>query len=175
MTPTSTAMLIAVPLIVWRMYSRIRRLVGRQPLRPWRSRIAMVVFPLLALAAGLGALRHPPSLAALAAGLAGGALLAVLALRLTSFEDTASGYFYTPNAHIGIGLSLLFVARIGYRLFEIFQTGGAAGPGAMQDFGASPLTLSVFGMMAGYFSAYAAGLLRWRRRQSLQNAVCRTP
>ena len=38
-------------------------------------------------------------------------------LRLTKFKKSAAGYFYTPNAHIGIALSLLLVARLGYRFF----------------------------------------------------------
>ena len=32
------------------------------------------------------------------------------------------------------------------------------------DFVRSPLTLAVFGLLAGYYIAYAIGLVRWRYR-----------
>jgi hypothetical protein len=37
----------------------------------------------------------------------------------------------------------------------------AGGPSA-QDFARSPLTLGVFGLLAGYYVGYAIGLTRWR-------------
>jgi hypothetical protein len=33
-----------------------------------------------------------------------------------------------------------------------------------QDFTRSPLTLAIIGLVAGYYSTFAIGLLRWRRR-----------
>jgi hypothetical protein len=82
-------------------------------------------------------------------------------LRKTAFEATPQGLFYTPNAHIGIALSLLFVARVAYRLIEIYMMDPTT-PRDMNDFARSPLTLAVFGLLAGYYIAYAAGLIRWR-------------
>jgi hypothetical protein len=160
-SPTTITLLIAVPLILWRVYSRIRRMVGRQKLsrvRPW---ITVVVFPLIVALLALATLTHPERLAWLVAGLAGGALLGVYGLRKTRFEPTPEGLFYTPNAHLGIALSLLFVGRIAYRFVEVY----ALNPGiahTSQDFARSPLTLGVFGLLAGYYIAYAIGLIRWR-------------
>ena len=152
--------LVLVPLIAWRMYSRVRRMVGRQRLsrvRPW---ITLAIFPLLVLMLGSLSIAHPVNLALLAAGLACGGALAVYGLRRTKFEPTPHGLFYTPNAHLGIALSALFLARIGYRMWEIYSMGPAAGGNA--DFGRSPLTLAVFGLLAGYYIGYAVGLVRWR-------------
>jgi len=163
--PATITLLIAVPLILWRVYSRIRRMVGRQRLsrvRPW---ITVVVFPLIIAMLALATLTHPERLAWLAAGLAGGAMLGVYGLRKTRFEATPQGFFYTPNAHLGIALSLLLVGRIAYRFVEVY----ALNPGVAytsQDFARSPLTLSVFGLLAGYYIAYAIGLIRWRRQQA---------
>jgi len=64
---------------------------------------------------------------------------------------------------IGVGLSLLLVGRILYRMEQLYVGGGGA-PGSDPSFARSPLTLVVFGLVAGYYTAYAAGLLRWRRR-----------
>jgi len=47
----------------------------------------------------------------LVAGAGFGAALGLYGLRLTKFEQTAQGLFYTPSAHLGIALSLLFVGR----------------------------------------------------------------
>ena len=63
---------------------------------------------------------------------------------------------------IGIALALLLVARIGWRFVQM-QAGGAA---AAAGYGRSPLTLLVFGMLAGYYATYAAGLLRWKSRST---------
>ena len=149
--------LVLVPLIAWRMYSRVRRMVGRQRLsrvRPW---ITLALFPLLVLLLGSLSIAHPANLALLAAGLAGGGALAVYGLRRTKFEPTPQGLFYTPNAHLGIALSALFLVRIAYRGYEVYALGPAA-----SDFGRSPLTLAVFGLLAGYYIGYAVGLVRWR-------------
>lgn len=162
--PTSTLVVVVlVPLIAWRLYSRVRRLVGRQRSRAWRHWLAVVLFPLLAAMLALAAVRSPLALGTLAGGVAIGAALGAWGLRLTRFERTTQGWFYTPNAHIGIALSVLVIARVGWRLFEM-QSGALAGAGP--DFARSPLTLAIFGMLAGYYTTYATGLLRWRRSPS---------
>ena len=169
---TSTMLWIAVGLlIVWRMYSRIRRLIGRQRSRAWRHWAAAIFFPLLIVLLGLGALVSPVALLALVAGLAAGIGLAVWGLRLTQFEKTDLGYFYTPNAHIGIAISIVFVVRMGYRLMQIMALTGAEAQLATQDFGRSPLTLVIIGTMAGYYATYAIGLLRWRAEAKTQPGI----
>jgi len=160
--PTTTLVFAAlVPLIAWRLYARVRRLIGRQRSRAWRHWTAAVAFPLLAAMLGLAAAKNPLALGMLAGGLAVGAGLGLWGLRLTRFERTAEGYFYTPSAHIGIALSVLFAARIAWRLFEV--RAGVAAAGGSPDFARSPLTLAVFGTLAGYYATYAVGLIRWRR------------
>ena len=164
MTPNTASSLIfiaLVPLIAWRLYSRIRRLIGRQPSKLWRHWAAAILFPLLLTMLGAGAIFSPLAIGALAAGIATGIGLSIWGLRLTRFEATPQGWFYTPNAHIGIALSVIFAARVLYRLFQMYALGMASNSGA-QDFARSPLTLLVFGMLASYYAAYAVGMLRWR-------------
>jgi hypothetical protein len=154
--------LVLIPLIVWRSYSRIRRSIGRQPLSKVRPWITLGVFPLLIALLAWSAHARPELLWALAGGLVGGALLGVYGIRKTKFEATPQGLFYTPNAHLGIALSLLFVGRVIYRMVVLYSIDPLAqqSPG---DFAASPLTLGIFGLMAGYYVAYALGLVRWAR------------
>lgn len=158
-----------VVLLAWRVYARIRRMVGRQRLsrvRPW---ITLAVFSLIILLLATSTLAHPERLVGFIVALACGGALSVYGLRLTNFQVTPQGLFYTPNAHLGIALSVLFVARIVYRLIEIYAFGTAPQPGSV-DFVRSPLTLAIFGLLAGYYIGYAIGLLRWRfavrRRQA---------
>jgi hypothetical protein len=88
----------------------------------------------------------------------------VWGLRLTRFEVAADGYWFTPNARLGMLVAMLFLARIMYVGLEIFVNQGTAN--VLPPFAESPLTLLVFGLFAGYFAAYSAGLLRWRFRQN---------
>ena len=160
MTPQQIVVVVMIPLIAWRLYRRVRGMIGRQTSRMRRHWTAAIFFPVIALLVALGALFHPEALASLGAGIAVGIGLAVWGLRLTRFEHTAQGFFYTPNAHIGIALSVLFATRIVWRLFEMQSiTGQGVAP---QHFAANPLTLAIFGALAGYYTAYAVGLLRWR-------------
>jgi hypothetical protein len=151
-----------IPLILWRIYARIRRNIGRQRSKAWRHWLGLTLFPVLVLLFALAALHSPVAEGALWGGVAAGVALALAGLRLTRFERTEEGFFYTPNAYIGVGLSLLLVGRILYRMTQLYG-GNAAAAGSHPDFARSPLTLVIFGMVAGYYATYAAGLLRWRR------------
>lgn len=163
----STLVVVAlVPLIAWRFYSRVRRLIGRQKSRAWRHWAALVLFPTLLAMLAFGAAADRVAIGALIAGIAVGVGLGLLGLRLTRFERTAEGFFYTPNAHIGIAISVVFAARIAWRLIEVQVHAGALPTG--QDFARSPLTLLVFGVLAAYYTAYAAGVLRWRLSEARQ-------
>jgi hypothetical protein len=163
--PASTLAVVAIAvLLAWRAYARFRRMVGRQRLSKVRPWITLAVFPLLIVLLVISAQAHPERLVLLAAGLAAGGVLAVVGLRKTRFEPTPQGLFYTPNAHIGIALSMLFVARIIYRFVEIHAFDVATTGNHTVDFARSPLTLAVFGLLAGYYVGYALGLVRWRAR-----------
>jgi cytochrome b561 len=162
MTPGTVAIAVAVPLIGWRLYRRIRKLIGRQSSRLWRHWSAATLFPLVLALLAFAVLSRPVSLAILGGAIAVGIGLALWGLKLTKFERTPEGFFYTPDAHIGITLSLLLVARIAFRFYEISTMPLPTGPAPM-EFARSPLTLVVLGMLASYYATYAAGLLRWRR------------
>jgi len=136
-------------------------MIGRQRLsrvRPW---ITLIIFPTIVLLLAYAAHWHFERLWWLAGGLVFGSLLGVYGLRQTRFESTPQGLFYTPHAHLGIALSLLLVGRFLYRLIELYGLETTAPRGA-PEFARSPLTLAIFGLLAGYYIAYAVGLVRWR-------------
>lgn len=172
MTSRNLILALLVPLIGWRIYKRVRRNVGRQRSRAWRHWAGTILSPLLLALFALAAMRSPLAEGALAGGIACGIGLAAWALRITRFERTAEGCFYTPNAYIGVGLSLLLVGRVVYRFAELYAAGGDfAARGGAQDFARSPITLAILGAVFGYYAVYSAGLLRWRRGASGDPAV----
>jgi hypothetical protein len=166
MTPSVQHALVTIAilaLIAWRMQARVRRIIGRQRLSPLRPWITIVVFPLLVAVLAFAALQQHRVAIYLACGIIVGIVLGVLGLRLTRFDATSEGLYYTPSAHLGIALSALLVCRIAYR----FAVGGLPYPGAgPAPPGASltPLTLLLVGTLAGYYTTYAVGLVRWSLR-----------
>ena len=158
---------LVVALVVWRVYARIRRVIGRQRLSAVRPWVTVVVFPLVAALVLSTSLLHPLTGVALAGGAVVGIALGVLGTRLTRFEATPAGLFYTPNAHLGIALSLLLVVRLAWR-FVMLQTAGRGFDPQSMQIGSNPLTMAIFGTLAGYYVTYAIGLLRWRAQVSRQ-------
>ena len=160
MLPTPVVAAVIAPLILWRMYSRIKRLTSRQLSKTWRHRTTLVFFPLLVLALATGALAGGPiTLAALGASLPLGVVLGRIAIGKTRFEQVGGEYYFTPNAPIGMLIALLFIGRMAYRAYEYYALGGFA----HHEFVTSPLTLLIFGLLAGYYMTFAHGLLAWRR------------
>lgn len=165
-SPSVTTWLIVLPLIAWRIVVRFKRMTQRQRLsrvRPW---IQLTVFPLLLWFLAMAAFvppnpPQPRKLIWLALGVALGGVIALYGLKRTQFEKTPEGLFYTPDAKLGIALSMLFVARVVYRLGELIVVGQHAQEGL--DFALSPYTLAPIGLFSGYFIVYAIGLLVWRR------------
>ena len=158
---------LVVALVAWRVYSRIRRVIGRQRLSTVRPWLTVVVFPLVLVLILATSLLHAMTAVAVVSGTAVGIALGLLGTRLTRFEVTPAGLFYTPNAHLGIALSLLLVLRIGYRIVTLAVQGHDLDPQSMQ-LGSSPLTMALFGTLAGYYVTYAIGLLRWRAQVAQQ-------
>lgn len=168
----SLLVVVLVPLILWRLYRRYQKLVSRQKSRASRHWVAAILFASILLLLAVTSLVRPLSEAALAGGIAIGAVLAHFGLRSTRFEATPEGVYFTPSARIGIVLMLILVARVLYRIFEISTLTVAARAGQMQDFTRSPLTLLVVGMLLAYYAAYAIGILRWRHANA---SIAATP
>src|SRR5207237_5602761 len=133
----------------------------------------LIIFPTLVLLLGYAAHENAKLLSWLAGGLTLGSFLAVYGLRQTRFEQTPQGLFYTPHAHLGIALSLLFLGRLLYRLVQLYALDASPSLSA-PEFARSSLTLGVFGLLAGYYVAYAVGLVRWRN-SVVPAATDRTP
>lgn len=160
MTSTQLLPALVLPFLGWRIYTRVRRNVGRQPFHERRWKSTVIIFSVMTALLGLLALRSLPAVGGLGGGLMLGAGLAVIAFRLTRWEATAAGNFYTPNIVIGLGVTLLFIGRIAYRMIVVVgmtpaERAAVSGLSAYQN----PVTLLTFGITSGFYIAYNAGLL----------------
>lgn len=162
---------IIAAIVAWRLYARVQRFIKRQKFSKRRSVFSVAFFPVLVILLFVGSFAQPRAELAELAELGGvivGVVLGIVGLRKTKYESTPEGLFYTPNAHIGIALSFLFIARIGYRYYQVYVEGASAA--STNSFVTSPLTLLFFGTLAGYYATYAFGLLRWSRTATVDLA-----
>lgn len=143
--------------LFWIITRRMRRSIDRQPLRRIRCVISIVVLSTMSLALFIASQFMPKLISGIGAGLLCGALLGLVGLRLTKFEITEEGRFYTPDKRIGLALTLLFVIRLIYRfwILRIFVGAAHTPPPPFK----SALTYLIFGLLAGYYIVYHIGLL----------------
>ncbi|MDB5919129.1 MAG: hypothetical protein JWR40_3363 [Massilia sp.] len=160
MNLTTLALLVLTPFLVWRVYSRLKTMMARQRSIMSRHWTGLGVFLAMVLVPASELVSRPPMLGWLALGTAFGVAYGVWGLRLTRFEDTDEGYYFTPNARLGILVAMLFTARILYIGFEMYANQGSNAP--TPRFTDSLVTMLAVGVTGGYFGTFSAGLLRWR-------------
>jgi hypothetical protein len=154
---TPAGILVFGGLMAWGIYRRVRRNIGRQPLRPNRIIISLVMLTLVTILVLAGALQFPKLLLGVGGGILLGGVLGFVGLRLTKFETTDQGHFFVPNMYIGLALSLLLVGRVLYRLYMFHDAMTASYSGQPQLF-QSPLTYFILGLTIGYYFVYRIGL-----------------
>lgn len=162
MSLTTLALIALVPLLVWRIYSRIKNQMARQRSIVSRHYTGVIVFAAMVLVPGTELGDRPFQLAALAAGAIAGIALGSYGLRRTRFEDTPEGYFFTPPSRMGVLVAMVLVARVIYLGIEIYMNQGSNRPNPR--FTDSPITMLCLGMTAAYFATFSVGLMRWRQR-----------
>lgn len=150
-------------LVLWVLYRRVRRNIGRQQIRAGRMLLRVGMLSVIGVLFAFGALRDSGLLGGLVAGIACGAALGWFGLRHTQFERTDGGVFYTPHTYIGLAVSALLISRLAYRFIAVYPTMQAASQADQNPFAAfqkSPLTLAIFGVLVGYYIFYYAGVLK---------------
>jgi len=144
-------------LFAWSIYCRVRRNIGRQKLRPRRIIFSLVILAVVGflLVASSFLIHNTNLILGFGGGIFIGAILGFFGLRLTKFETTGEGHFYTPNTYIGSALSLLLVGRMLYRMWQMHDISMVQNqPPAMQ----SALTYFIIGLTFGYYIVYYIGL-----------------
>jgi hypothetical protein len=159
-------------LVVFAVYRRLRRSFGRQPLRPTRMTIRMVLLTVIVCALMPVALRSPQYLGAELAGAALGIGLGFWGAQRTRFLMVGEQLYYVPHTYTGIAVSLLFLGRLVYRIVQVYTAAHAQhgpypadpsqamGPASMVR---SPLTVGIFLVLAGYY-LYYYGWVLWKSK-----------
>jgi hypothetical protein len=159
------ALLILGPLLVWRIYSRVNKLMLRQQsimARHWTGMLVFLAMILVTLSEVIG--RDVMLMGSWAAGTAFGIGWALFAFRRFRLEITPEGYFFTPFKPLGLLIAMLFAARVLYLLLEVYMNQGSM---PLQRLSDSPLTVLAITLMAGYFGTISAGLVRWRMQHDV--------
>jgi hypothetical protein len=163
MEATTVALLVLIPLLVWRIYFRLRGLLGaRRQSHLWRHLAPAILWPALIAAAAWHVKADLLALSSLGAGVLAGIWISRWSVRLTRLENSAQGRFYTPDLRHGMTVTMLFIARLLYGALDLYIDNRAALPAPGGEFLRAPLSLLAFGLMAAYYAAYGYGLLRWR-------------
>ena len=168
MTPQALAPAILLPLFAFSLYRRVRRNIGRQPLRATQLKVRIAMLALATFLITTSLASGVDLLIWMAIGAAAGIALAYWGVKLTRFESSPQGIFYTPNPYLGIAVSMLLIARIGYRMMQIGPA--LQSPQAMTMYTSTPLTMALFGLVIGYYIAFCVGLL-WRAGHSSPGAA----
>jgi hypothetical protein len=170
---------LVAALVVFAIYRRFRRNFGRQPLRPARMTVRIVLLSLLICLLLPAALRSSQYVAAELAGAALGIGLGVWGARRTRFLMRGGQLNYVPHTYTGIAVSLLFLGRLAFRLVQVYGSahGAQAANAAMASAQAgdpsqafapasmvrSPLTVGIFFVLAGYY-LYYYGWVLWKSK-----------
>jgi drug/metabolite transporter (DMT)-like permease len=99
MTPQAThalATLAIIALILWRLYARIRRSIGRQRLHPVRAWVTASIFPVFLIMLGVAIRSRPLVETSLLCGIAIGIGLGILGLHLTLLRGQRRGSLLHP-------------------------------------------------------------------------------
>ena len=167
-SPNGLILAFVAVLVAFRMYRRVRTTMGPQPVSEWRLILRALIFAVLG-----GYLAFSPAVTTIAReGLGGGVvlglLLGALGLHHTRFEKRSDKPYYIPNTYIGLGVSLLFIGRIVYRMVlaypQMQQQGGGGGMQPLNMAQQNPLTLGALGLVVGYYLLYNLGVVLLSRR-----------
>ncbi|MGH8280105.1 MAG: DUF1453 domain-containing protein [Gammaproteobacteria bacterium] len=161
--------LLLAALVLFVIYRRFRRNFGRQPVRPKRMIVRIVLLAVICVLALASPFHGFEGDAAATIGAVVGIALGFWALAHTRFETTAEGRFYTPNGYIGMIVVALFIGRLIYRFIVIYPLMHAAAREAAQNpqlqssplgaYERNPLTLGLFFLLAGYYICYYVSVL----------------
>ena len=162
-----TTVVIAA-LVALGLYWRVRRSVGRQPMRPKRMVFGAVgltvagVILLVFMFRFFEATGFAEVLAGLAVGIAGG----LYGLKLTTFGKDEEGEYYVPNRYLGLAVSAILIARIASRFLNGTLTGdpNAASTSAAFQQSYDPISSALLFLFIGYYAVYYAGVLLESRK-----------
>ena len=162
---------LTAALVLFIIYRRFRRNFGRQPLRPKRMLLRIVLLSVIGLLLLPAALLSTETAAAITAGLVLGLGLGVWGANHTRFVKHQDALHYIPHTYTGMLVSALFLGRLIYRfvilspmLFSTVASDNARiQENSLMTMQHNPVTLGIFFILIGYYVYYYARVL-WESR-----------
>ncbi len=147
------------------LVQRYRAGKARRKGRRWAAKLSVILLTfsclLFFITAALTSLWAPRAFGFSVVGLSAGALLGFAGLRLTRWETSSRGLYYTPNRWLILFLTLAVTARLLYAIWKAWHTWGLHGANTSWLTAAGlPGSLAVGAMVLGYYLTYNAGLYR---------------
>ena len=148
-------LLIMAPLLAIPVVRRIQRDFNFQRIASGRFRLRMILMSLLTVVVTIFLTMAQPLLMVLTWAIS--LSLLGLSLRLTVYESRPDGLWFRTNPWVGGTLILLFLGRMGYRLYQIAGSGAldavANGDSTVQ-LGRSPLSWMIALLLLSYHAMY---------------------
>jgi hypothetical protein len=142
---------------------RYRASTARRQARGWMAAINVAGFgisaALFVTVAAITSLWVPHAFTYTLAGLAGGALLGLVGLVLSRWEESEGRLHYTPSRWLVLAIILIVATRMAFGLWRAWHT-WHAGNATLAGIGAAG-SLAAGAVVLGYFLSYHAGV--WRR------------
>jgi putative flippase GtrA len=158
--------------LLYRIFQRVRRNIGWQLLNPKKMRVSAVIISLVGLVFLVEGGMSAASLLSDLAGIAAGVILAYYGALWTRFEQRGGSWYYRPNLWMGSLVTVLFLGRLVYRIYDIYTIAKAGG---LQNGFAGSLQASSTGWTAGlllimfaYYAVYNTIILQKRTRMPVQ-------
>lgn len=165
MDTTTITLLVLIPLLMWRIYARIKQMLARQQSLMWRHWMSAIAFPLLMVWMALTMTGNLLAVSCLAAGALAGSWAGHFALKGARFEWYGPRVYFTPNMRIALLVFMLFAGRMVYRAVEIYLGNHMSAMDLMsqKDFVQDPSTIAPLGLILGYCASFSIGMIRWRK------------
>ncbi len=146
---------IVAALAVLLIYRRLRRSIGRQPVRPLRMIVRMAVLAALGISLIPSAVRSGDFLLVEASGALAGTALAAWGARRTRYLKSGTQLYYVPHTYAGIAVTLLVLGRLVYRTVQMNFA-----PASMAQ---NPATVGLLFVLIGYYVCYY-GCVLWKSK-----------
>lgn len=162
---------LIVLLIPLSLFMRYRAGTARRRARGWVAATNAISLGLSILIffvfAAIGNAWIPHALSYSTVGALSGCLLGILGLRISQWETTPKGLFYTPNRWLVLGITVVVTLRIGFGFWRAWQAWRTT-PDSESWLAASGLagSMGVGALVIGYYACYWVGLWLRIRRQS---------
>lgn len=156
--------------ILHRVYRRLRRNFGWQPLNSRRLQVSTVIMTIFGFILFISGSSHISSLISDLAGTALGIILATCSAAMTRFEQREGQLHYMPNLWIGMIVTLLFLIRFLFRFYVAFTQTGVSSAEQWQGI-TGGWTAGLMFVMISYYATYNLFLLRKQKAKMAEPSV----